>query len=153
MRITWTTISAGIMASIAVVLFMMIIPQILGMGTIDLTGDVGRAFSTQAPHVAGSIFLAVIGIIWSSIFASVYNSLPGNNLMKGGIYGIMVGLFSLIIMPNIITTLATIVGSSSQYSATQFGMDTTSLVTMLAYMMFGVTLALTYRPTETSTNV
>jgi hypothetical protein len=149
MRTTWTTtISAGITASLAIVLFMVLIPQLLGLGTIDITKDLGTAFSTSSPHLAGAVFLAALGIIWSAVFGVLYNSLPGNAITKGAIFGLIVGLFSQSVMPNIMTTLDGIFGATGAYTATAFTLDTTTIVTLVAYVVFGLTLALSTKPSE-----
>lgn len=153
MRITWgSTITAGITASVAVVLFLVLIPQLLGMGAIDITRDMGMAFSTSSPYVAGSIFMAMMGIVWAALFRNVYNSLPGNYLSKGIIFGMLVGLFSLAVLPNLMTTLDAMIGTPNQYTASPFILNNTAIVTLLAYMAFGLTLAWSYNPAENTGN-
>jgi hypothetical protein len=149
MRMTWgSTITAGITASVAVVVFLILIPQLIGMGAVDITKELGNAFSTQSPHVAGGIFLALMGIVWATLFSAVYNTLPGTYLTKGMLFGLIVGLFSLAVLPNIMTTLNGMFGAQGAYTAAQFVFNAQAMVTIIAYMVFGLTLAWNYRPAE-----
>lgn len=153
MRITWgSMITAGITASVAVVLFMVLIPQILGMGAVDITRNLGIAFSSTSPHIAGTVFLALLGIFWAMIFSVVYNSIPGNYVAKGALFGIVVGLFSMSVLPNIMSVLDNIFGAPNQYLAPAFALNINGMVTMLAYVTFGLIMAWSYRPAESTTN-
>jgi hypothetical protein len=153
MRMTWgSTITAGITASVAIVIFMVLIPQLLGLRAIDITGEMGAAFSSSSPHMAGAIFLALMGIVGAGIFGIFYNSLPGNYVTKGALFGLMVGLFSLAVLPNIITTLSGIIGATGQYAAIPLSLNATALVSLIAYVIFGLILAWNYRPLDSSGN-
>lgn len=149
MQINWrSSITAGILASIAIVLFMNIIPGLMGMGRIDIIRELGNAFNASSPYVAGSVCLAVLGIIWASVFSVLYNSLPGNYLTKGAVYGVIVGLFSLAILPNIMSTVDGLFGAPNEYSVVRFALNPQAIVTIVAYVVYGVTLAITNRPAE-----
>lgn len=145
-----STLTAGVLASIAVIVFMNIIPPILGLGITDITRDLGLAFSSNSPHVAGGIFLAMMGMLWATVFSAVQSNLPGNYLMKGSIYGLFVGVFSLVVLPMVMTTLDGIFGAPNQYIVTQFSMNSQALASVIAYVVFGVVLAITTRPSEAS---
>ncbi len=149
MRITWGSIlTAGITASVAVVLFLIVVPQLLGMGAIDLAGDLGAAFGTQSPHIAGGIFLAIIGTIWATVFAVLYSRIPGNYLTKGTLFGIVVGIFTLMIQPNLMTTLNGMLGTSGEVLAADMGVNSQAAIMLLGYVFFGLTLSWSYRPAE-----
>jgi len=150
MRLTLSSvITAGITASVVVVLFLMIIPKLIGLGTMDITHDIGLAFSAQSPHIAGALFLALVGIIWAAIFSVLYNAIPGGYFVKGTIFGLVVGFFSLTVMPNLLVSLGGLIGSASQYAVTPFTMNIHTILTLIAYVVFGLTMAWTYRPTHT----
>lgn len=149
MRISWGSIvTAGITASVAVILFLFLIPQIMGMGVIDITSDLGGAFSTQSPHVAGAVFLAMYGIFWAIVFSAVYNRLPGTYLTKGMIFGLMVGLISLAVLPGIMGMLNGIISPQITYEASASAMNIQAMLTLIAYMVFGLVLSWSYRPSE-----
>lgn len=149
MRMTWgTTITAGLTASVATVVFSMLIPQLLGMGSIDIIQNMGSAFNSQSPYFAGSIFMAMLGIVWASVFNMTYEKIPGNAILKGVIFGLFVGMFSMIILPSIMSVLDGLFGDPNGYTASAFGINNQMVVTMMAYMVFGIVMAFNLRPIE-----
>lgn len=151
--VTGSTITAGITASVAVAAFMLVIPRIIGMAAIDITHDIGMAFNSQSPYLAGAIFLAALGVLWASLFGVFYNRIPGSSITKGAIFGIIVGLFSLSVIPNIMNSIDTVIGMSNQYPVTDLALNAQVIVMMLAYMVFGVVLSLNHRPADTTSNI
>jgi len=145
MRLTLSSVvSAGITASVVVVLFLMIVPKLIGMGEMDVTRDVGLAFSTHSPHLAGAIFLALVGIVWAVIFSVLYNMIPGGYFLKGTIFGLLVGFFSLMVMPKLLVSVGSMIGTN-QYSMTPFSINIHAVITLIAYIIFGLTMAWSYR--------
>jgi hypothetical protein len=148
MRLTLSSVvSAGITASVVVVLFLMIVPKLIGLGEMDITRDIGLAFSTHSPHLAGAIFLALAGILWAVIFSVIYNVIPGSYFLKGSVFGILVGLFSLMIMPKLLTSMGSMIGTN-QYSAMPVSVNIHAVITLIAYVIFGLTMAWSYRPSH-----
>ncbi len=149
MRINWgPTILAGLSATIAVVLFLMFIPQILGMASIDITQNVGMAINQASPHIAGAIFMGVFGVFWAAVFTVVYGILPGNYLVKGTIYGVFVGLFSLAVLPTLMTAISGILGAQGYVDNTQLAVNTQALVTVVAFVVYGIILTKSYQATQ-----
>lgn len=149
MRITWgSAITAGITASVAIVLFTFLISKFLGLAAIDITRDLGAAFSAKSPYLVGSMVLAFLGVFWAALFALLYHRIPGNAVSKGMVYGLIVGVLSLSVLPKVLVTMNTIVGASTPYLATPFSFNQQTIITLVAYMVFGITLAWSYRPAE-----
>ncbi len=154
MQIHWSTaVTAGIISSLAIVVFMIIIPRIVGVGPVDIIHDMGVAFSTQSPHLAGMFFITLMGIFWAALFAVLYSMLPGNYMSKGIVFGLLVGLFSLSVLPNIMSSLDNMIGSPNQYVVIPFQMNTQTMTTIAAYIVFGLAMAWSYRPTGRNTPV
>ncbi len=137
---------AGIMASAAVILFMLFVPPILGMNAIDIAKEVGTAFSSNSPHTAGVSFLALISIVWAAVFGVAYPMLPGTTIIKGAVFGLIVGAFSVTVLPTVITVLDGIFGAANQYTQPAMALDVQLIMTLAAYVVFGIILATTCKP-------
>ncbi len=143
MRINWgPTVTAGITASAAIVIFMIVIPQIMGMGMIDVTRDMGNVFNQGSPYIAGAVALSILGIVWAMVYSSIQSLLPGNYISKGLVYGVIVGLFSMVLLPQIIESMHGMISGLGSYEAIPFSMNLQTLIALTAYMAFGIVLAL-----------
>jgi len=147
------TVTAGLIATVSVVTLLWFIPQMVGNPPINITHDIGLAFSTKQPYFAGSLFMMALGIFWASIYGAIQTNLPGNTLTKGIVFGFLVGLVSISMQPYLVGLMDNMIGASNQYTIPQSTWSPEVLMTILGYVGFGVVMTAIYRNTDATGTV
>lgn len=142
------TVTAGVMATMAVVVMLWFLPQIMGNMPINITHDIGVAFSTKQPYVAGGAFLLALGVFWAAVYGAINTYLPGNTMTKGIVFGFLVGLVSISMQPYLVGLMDNMIGAANQYTMPQSTWTPEVLMTIVGYVGFGIVMTMIYRNTD-----
>lgn len=147
------TVTAGLVATLSVIGLLWFMPQLMGNTPINITQDIGVAFSVKQPYFAGSVFLLALGIFWAAVYGAIQTYLPGNVITKGIVFGFLVGLVSISMQPYLLGLMDNMIGDANQYIMPQTTWTPEVLMTILGYVGFGIVMTAIYRNTDATGSI